>query len=430
MDKLQSFSEMVSLNSWLSVERKQTISQCLVDILPNFLDYRKQYIQSIVRTTDSTPSGNMQDPAWVSVSRTDSESGWRLMLGFKDQRCSYRNSDILGSGCFNCGFYTDTENSPRANTQSVLSQLQTALQYGLNSKHKFDVIEFLSDGSFLDDLSPKARESLLTEVARYPFIQRVLIESRPEGIYKNRLPLTKLLSILNGRTLEIATGLETADEFIRTVCIHKGFSKLEFEKGLEAIASVKKDTKSEIVYLSYILVKPAFLTTEESIIDAVKTIEYLNQIQHISGVKIIPKLEPATIPLGTLSTILYQEEISKPCHYSLLNYWAVLEILVRASESDLCKDIFSSIRIGERKDMGKNTFLPGVYIQERDQTPDPIDPILYHAIQDFNYHHNLEQIFHTIQGYDCSSLHRWLSEQEMSQRSVTLQKIETSQNFR
>ncbi|MCP5500205.1 MAG: hypothetical protein H7A25_09910 [Leptospiraceae bacterium] len=417
MKYIHSFEELISLDSWLPVERKREIAEFLIHVIPQFQNYRNQYIRELSRDEMNLDSKDRNEPAWTAVSRTNSQSGWRLILGLNDQKCAYRKTDPLQSGCFNCGFYSDTETTEKATVRSVLNQLQAALEHGKQTNQAFDVIEFLSDGSFLTDLSNPVKEALINEVAKLSYIKRLLIESRPDGIVKNEEFIRRIVRRLGReRSLEIATGMETADEFIRTTCIHKGFTKKDFEQGLETIARINREEKTNISYLAYILIKPAFLTSEESIIDAVKTLEYLNGLMKASEVKIIPKLEPATLPEGTLFMVLHNLEKSHPFHYRVINYWAILEILVRANSYTSCKEIFQQVRIGERNDMGSNLYLPGIYDAIDETKFLPEDSVLYKAIQEFNYDHDINRVLSALQGMDLQSLKRW-SESELNKNS-------------
>jgi radical SAM enzyme (TIGR01210 family) len=333
-----------------------------------------------------------------------------LVLGFRDQNCSYRKNDRLKLGCLNCGFYTDTEKYSGATANSVRKQLQTATQFGNESGVEYDVLEFLSDGSFLEDLSVSARDEILIEISKLNYIHRILIETRPSGVIRNKKYISKMLKEMGEeKNLEIAVGFETADEFIREVCINKGFFRDEFEESIQIISEIQNETGKKISVIAYILIKPVFLTTKESIEDSIHTIEYLNLLMEKTGINIIPKFEPSTIPEGTINLLAFQK--SQDYHYNILNYWTVAEILIRAYFQFGEKEIYKNIRIGERKDMGENLFFPAVYKSKKNLEIDEIDEVLYSSIQEFNFHKDIFKILDAVKDRNLSSLYTFVNEE-------------------
>ena len=231
--------------------------------------------------------------------------------------------------------------------------------------------------------------------------------------------------------LEIGIGLETADDFIRKICLNKGFSRTEFEAAVNHIGSLPPEKSKRISVTAYILVKPPWLTEAEAINDVIETIEYLSDLSSVSGISIIPKLEPAVISQGTLLSLLWEAGEYKP-----MNYWMLLEILTRLHFHKKCSSSLRSVRIGSRNDMDDSTKIPAIYGEEN--RIDKYDFVLYGALQAFNYHRDLLQIFTLlIEVYKknnvslmhySQSLRKWIGTNFPDGDSNILKYLETNQN--
>lgn len=63
--------------------------------------------------------------------------------------------------------------------------------------------------------------------------------------------------------------------------------------------------------------------------------------------------------------------------------------------------------------MGSNLYLPGIYDAIDETKFLPEDSVLYKAIQEFNYDHDINRVLSALQGMDLQSLKRW-SESELN----------------
>jgi uncharacterized Fe-S cluster-containing MiaB family protein len=75
--------------------------------------------------------------------------------------------------------------------------------------------------------------------------------------------------------------------------------------------------------VTYLLVKPAFITDKESINDIIHSIHFLRLLSETYGIQITPKLEPAAIVDGTILSLLHMDN-NTPYHYEPLSYWQSL----------------------------------------------------------------------------------------------------------
>jgi archaeosine synthase beta-subunit len=177
------------------------------------------------------------------------------------------------------------------------------------------VLNIFNNGSFFNDneIPPDARRTILTMISKTPSIKKLLLESRPEFITESVLRETK--AILGETELEIAIGLETADDFKRAVAINKGFTLRDFERAAKMIKS------EDIGLRSYVLIKPPFCSEADAIEDAVRTVETAFSL----GVDSV-SLEGMTVQKHTLVEYLYKHDL-----YRLPWLWSIIEIVKRTA---------------------------------------------------------------------------------------------------
>jgi len=411
----------LELGSWLPLARRANLVTSLGTLIPRLQAHRRAHQQSLhsQRRLVSAPA-NPSLPAWTRVSATASEVGSRLIVGFRNHTCRYRQDDPLQLGCFNCGFYAGVRTVAGVTPEELQDQLRESLHAGFRSGRPFDVLEFLSDGSFLNDaeFDTRSRAAVLECVPRLPYVRRLLIESVPAHVSAGPNVLTTILRTLRpDQDLEIGIGLETADDFIRKACINKGFLWDEFEGAVATIAGLPDRDRRRCAIVAYLLVKPALLSSAEAVDDVVATLERLEQIARAYRVKIVPKLEPAAISDGTMLSLLYAGGPTAPHYYAPVNYWAVLEILARTARRR--PRALRWLRIGAREDMDDVLKMPAVYTA--DGRYDRDDFVLYYALQQFNRTHDLDRVLSTMVGTrpdgrdgllgNGSSLLRWVDDE-------------------
>ncbi len=393
-----SFEEILRYESWLPLDRRRAIATCLLDILPDLKSHRKNHIRELNALWKSLPiMTDRRNPAWVRVNTTHSVEGNRLTIGFKNTTCEYRVTDPLKLGCFNCGYYAGAQ-FRKATIAQLMEQLRRGFAHAFNLGRRFDVVEFLSDGSFLSDkeMDDEAKIRIFESLASMPYIKRVLVESTPEHIYSQREEVPALLEVLRkDQILEIGVGFETADDFVRKTCINKGFLMAHFERAVTHLANINLSYDNQCTVVAYLLVKPAFLSVGEAIDDLIYSLRYLSELSKRLGIRIVPKLEPAAIADGTVLSYLHRlSDNANLFRYNPVNYWMILEILTRAFLDPSCHPAYNEIRIGAREDMDDIIKVPAVY--RRDGRFDQFDYVLYDAIQRYNSHRDIFQVYAVI----------------------------------
>ncbi len=330
-----------------------------------------------------------KQPAWKTISTTSSDVKYRLVLGFHNKGCQYWRDDENKIGCLHCSYGSSAIQIRDVTKEELRQQFSRALTWALKFNLKFDVIEFLNDGSFFnfDDEFPDSFPSLLfSEIRNKDYIKRILIESRPEHITSERIELL-LSKLAPDQCLEIGIGLETRDDFIRDTCIRKGYGISEF---VEAIKIIKKYDKIKSVVV-YTLIKPAFINEKEAVLDVIETIKYLFGLSKKYKIEILPKLEPAVIAQGSILEILhFNVPSSNEEYYHLLSYWSIVEILCRAYLLNYHKNI----RIGAREDMEIIEKVPAIY--KPDGTFNQYDFWIYDSIQQYNADNNIIRLLYDV----------------------------------
>lgn len=175
------------------------------------------------------------------------------------------------AGCVMCGYHLGANRDP-VTDEHLVSQTRDAISR-LNPKI-YPSLVFTSNGSFLDDaeISDQVRPVLLGMLKDAGF-KFVTIETRPEYITTKRLsdlrdafspetPLTRSAPI------SVSFGLESCDDFVQQFCVNKGRRREDYVKAFDLLR------KNGFPFDCYVLLGKPFMTAEEDIDDAVKTIEF------------------------------------------------------------------------------------------------------------------------------------------------------------
>ena len=189
----------------------------------------------------------------------------RLIVYLRATGCQWMLDDENG-GCAMCGHLAGTSRGRKITAEEYEKQFETIM-----NQIDFSDIPMIcvyNAGSFFNDneISPEARKSIYKIINNIPEIQHVIFESRPEHITEEKIQI--LTESIVGRRIEIGMGLESSDEYIRHMCLNKGFKLDEFKNAIKLLKSLNVNS------LSYILLKPPFLGENIAINDSVNTIRW------------------------------------------------------------------------------------------------------------------------------------------------------------
>ena len=242
--------------------------------------------------------------AWKEPDAIDGKGVDAFVLILRTKGCSWAWNS---GGCTMCGYVNDS--SANVGERELDIQLERAMTAYSGEPY----VKIFTSGSFLD---PEEVPSAFAERLVRAFgerAERILIESRPEYVTPDTLtPLKKQAE------LEIALGLESVNDRIRLRSINKGFT---FDDYLKAIDVIKAEG---LVSKTYLLLKPPFLTEQESLRDAIES------IKAVDGLTETISLNPVNIQNRTLVEYLWRRGI-----YRTPWLWTLLEALKTPTKSRL-----------------------------------------------------------------------------------------------
>ena len=252
-------------------------------------------------------------PAFIACGPANIYGEETKMLTFilRTPPCAYNK-------CAMCGF--DNNASCSVTHENIVRQYQEGIKaIDLRGVKKLD---FPTAGSFYndDEMSPESREYLFKEAAKLPEVKHVQVETRVDYLTLEKV-VESQKQLRSDQKLELAIGLESANDKIRNNVLHKGLSRA----GYEHFADICQETRSRM--RSYILVGSPTLTESEVMEDAVETARYVYEVANARGVEACLALKPMFIPKGT--EIEKQFEDGK---YKLPTLWSVIESIKRITK--------------------------------------------------------------------------------------------------
>jgi len=221
--------------------------------------------------------------------------------------------------------------------------------YWLIKKQQPELLVIYNGGSFLSDkeIPLKTQLAILKFAAKHATISKVLVESRAEFVTSEKM--LQYDKAIGGKSLEIALGLESADDEIRNKCLGKGLSKQTFEQAVQLCHHF------HFLAFAYVYLKPHCLDENEAIKDAIKSIEYCFQV----GVDEV-SLSCAFVQANTLLEKLYKKgEFAPP------KLWSIIKVITETSK-------LGPVRIGHFDDEPPPVAIPHNYRHGKEQSLCPV----------------------------------------------------------
>ncbi len=209
------------------------------------------------------------------------------------------------SGCLMCGYNNDCTDGVTA--EDLVIQFGKAMERHSGQNY----IKIYTSGSFLDprEVEPAARDRILELAGARS--GKVLVESRPEFV--NTESLASAYRFV--KHLEIAIGLETADDGLRARSINKGFLFRDFERACKAAS------ESEASIRTYLLLKPPYVSESQAILDVVESARKAGPMSQTISIN------PVNVQRGTRV-----EEMWKKGQYRPPWLWSLVEAMRKAGE--------------------------------------------------------------------------------------------------
>lgn len=244
--------------------------------------------------------------SWTEKEVLNGEIVDALTIILRTRGCAW----ALESGCSMCGYINDTVQKA-VSDEDILMQFSEAMKNLKNQK----IVKIFTSGSFFDDgeISSFARKKMIEILADKA--EKISVESRLEYISDERLRPTIEICENKDAQLEVAVGLESANDAILEHSINKN---IRFTDYLRA-AEVLKENK--VLVKTYLLVKPPFLTEKEAVMDA------LNSVRSIRDISNTISFNPVNIQNYTLVEHLWHRGEYEPPWL-----WSLVEILKESSK--------------------------------------------------------------------------------------------------
>lgn len=290
--------------------------------------------------------------------------------------CSWAKES--GAGCTMCGFknvLSSIDIDREFRDEEVLRLFSLGIN-ALEKKHP-RALNIYNGGSFLNDeeMSCNVQTEIIKRMRHHDSVRTIFIESRPEFIVAEKLK--KLTSLLVPKSLKIGIGLEAVTDRVRNDYVNKGISRDVYEKAVRLV----KTAGGRV--LTYVLIKPLYLTEKEAIEEAIKTSKYAFDVgsDEVS-------FESACIQKSTK-----MEELFSQGRYRPPWLWSIIEVIKTAHN-------LGDIQIGSFWDLPKPIAKP--------QNCKRCSVKVERFINDYRINHELA----VFNGLYCSCMEKWQEQLE------------------
>lgn len=208
-----------------------------------------------------------------------------LAILFNTKRCRYN--------CHFCGL-PNKSSTTWISEEDVNAQFKYVINEIRNSIGVLDRLTIANEGSVFDEKT-FPWETLLEIVYAskvLPRLKRVVIESRLEFVTEEKLNIVK--ENMKAPILDILTGFETLDEYLRDTILGKQESLQSFQDGLDVLEKVGAHLTA------YVLFKPHYeMSDEEAWDEAEKSIDYVVESCKKRNIPLTIRLNPMYMAEGT-----------------------------------------------------------------------------------------------------------------------------------
>lgn len=245
----------------------------------------------------------------VLPARLNGSATQRAVIALRTRGCLWFRG--FGRGCSHCGLVVDGLWDPDLDEDAAFDEFRAKLE-GVEEKG-IPVVCLYVAGSFLDDkeVSPANRARIAEALGRSATTRQVILETRPEFVREGTI--RELTDRLGDKELIVGIGFDSLDERVRTLCLNKLCRQEQFEQAAERV----RDEGATL--MTYIVLKPPFLSEKEAIEEAVRTGRYAFDL----GSRVV-SIEPLSVQDGTLADRLWEHGLHRPPWL-----WSLVEVIER-----------------------------------------------------------------------------------------------------
>ncbi|MCX9010048.1 MAG: archaeosine biosynthesis radical SAM protein RaSEA [Candidatus Methanoperedens sp.] len=224
----------------------------------------------------------------------------------------FQTSGCRWNSCSMCGYVYDSAARPPSHDE-LMKQFEYAVS---RCKDEEFTVKIFTSGSFLDDgeIPAETRIEMLSRLGADGRVKKVIAETRPEYVTHERL--SEAVSAL-GKRFEVAIGLETSNDMIRSDSINKGFSFSDFTSACEVAGQEGVSVKA------YLLLKPVFLSEGAAVNDIISSI---NDTAPYAGTI---SVNLCNVQRGTLIEEMFERGDYRPPWL-----WSAVEVLEKGKRSN------------------------------------------------------------------------------------------------
>lgn len=244
---------------------------------------------------------------WIDEDRTPDGVQQSLTIILNTGGCRWARA----GGCTMCGYVAESVEGGTVPHPALMDQLDVALAHEAEKADRpCPLVKIYTSGSFLDEREVPVESR--QEIARtFNNRERLVVESLPDFVTAERLE--DFLS--HDLAVDVAVGLETANDRIRHDCINKYFDFDDFVVAAEMARDVGAGIKA------YLLLKPPFLTESEAVEDMVDSIRRCMPYAHTVS------MNPTNVQRYTMVNELYFNGGYRPPWL-----WSICAVLERTAD--------------------------------------------------------------------------------------------------
>jgi radical SAM enzyme (TIGR01210 family) len=233
-------------------------------------------------------------------------------------------------GCTMCGYVAESVEGGTVPHDALMEQVDACLDHERDhADEPAALVKIYTSGSFLDEREVPA-ETRRAIAETFADRERIVVESLPDFVDEGKV------RDFTDRSLEtdVAVGLETATDRVRSDCVNKYFDFADFEAACAETVAAGGGVKA------YLLMKPLFLSESEAIADMKRSVRRCVAVEGCHTVS----MNPTNVQRHTMVEDVYHDGGYRPPWL-----WSVCQVLESTADAD---GIVVSDPVGHGSDRG------------------------------------------------------------------------------